>query len=987
MGLLELWFESGEDSLSVRRFAVHEAMSSLFSVNVWARSTNDDIDTEAIVGKHVGLTAQWQTSLARPTGKRHWSGVCQHLEQVQTEATGLSTYYLRIVPTLWLLTQRTNHRVVQRLSAQEIVSKLLDEWGIEPEWRVQKTQHPKLHLRTQYGESDYAFMSRILEEAGISFFFRDDEKKGSVLVLSDAPQADEAREGGPIDYTDAPGRAHESNLQKLLDPVFAQGQEYVTQLRFAQQIRPGKVTLRDHDFRRKPDFKLAGQSPSTGKASIEDRLEVYHYAPGAFLVELEDTVAKDLDAAVGAKVGHGHGHGLTGAMAGAIHTAKKAEATVADAAGDAASKGKESFGEKAAHAAAGAAGSFAAGAIMGAVFPDKPKDGEKKGWVQKLEDKAIQAGAGYLDKKVTDLVGGKVSGALAGPLGKLAGGLVGDFAGHLAGDLAGKMASKLASMIAAPLHHPSPKLAGDDRGAARFDEKHGQTLAAKKLQALRGDRFAIDFSTNCIDLSPGTVLSIQGHGRKNLGPDRRLLVTEFMVEGTQDGEWHMSCHAVFADTPYHPPMKTPKPTIQGHQSAVVVGPPGEEIHTDEFGRVRVQFHWDREGKHDHNSHCWVRVAQGSAGAGFGMIQLPRVGQEVLVGFLEGDPDHPVVMGSVFSNTTPVTHGLPGHKSRSSWKSNTYPGGGGSNEIMLEDAKGRELLYLLAHKNMQQIVNNDRGTIVGSIDSTIVGDKYEVKVALPAGAPPDDQTEVVMVNKRIELTTGDAKIILEKDTITLWAKKGIKVLSEGDHIEVETKKGDVKIQGGPDVKINCPPEKKKKDEKKKGGGAGAETQPAAETKPAAESAAGAETNPAAETPKDASSGPPGVPKMPPGVSLDANVAEAKAHYLNASWFKNKVRNNKEGRPDSWDYKQLGQEYQDFGNFNYGLTGSALGIPKDILLKQAGKAQQAAKTSKPEWGDPGWGGVLGGTPPYGDDPDDQAMITKGVDYYDEHYKNKK
>src|SRR5262249_21062448 len=146
--------------------------------------------------------------------------------------------------------------------------------------------------------------------------------------------------------------------------------------------------------------------------------------------------------------------------------------------------------------------------------------------------------------------------------------------------------------------------------------------------------------------------------------EKRLLVTELSIEGAHGEEWTASAQAVFAEHPHRPALKTPKPAIQGLQSAVVVGPPGDEIHTDEHGRVRVQFHWDREGKHDEGSSCWMRVSQGWAGASYGMVAIPRVGHEVLVAFLEGDPDHPVVVGRLYNATAPVPYELPRHKTRS-----------------------------------------------------------------------------------------------------------------------------------------------------------------------------------------------------------------------------------------------------------------------------------------------------------------------------------
>jgi type VI secretion system secreted protein VgrG len=133
---------------------------------------------------------------------------------------------------------------------------------------------------------------------------------------------------------------------------------------------------------------------------------------------------------------------------------------------------------------------------------------------------------------------------------------------------------------------------------------------------------------------------------------------------------------------------------------------------DELGRVRVQFPWDREGKMDDNSSPWIRVSQGWAGTGYGMIVIPRIGQEVLVGFLDGDPDQPIIVGRVFNQTQAVPYRLPDHKTRSAWKSNSSLGGGGFNEIMFEDLKQQELFWMQAQKNLRKLVKNDETITVG-----------------------------------------------------------------------------------------------------------------------------------------------------------------------------------------------------------------------------------------------------------------------------------
>src|SRR5262245_24151886 len=146
MPLLELSFASKEDSLSVRRFAVHEGLSTLFEVSVWAVSEFEDLDLEAIVGKEAAFLINTGVVYSRRP-VRLWSGVCRHMEQVQAEPTGLSTYYLRIVPKLWLLTHRRNNRIFQHKNAPDIIDAILAEWGIQAKWKVDRGQYPKLEYR------------------------------------------------------------------------------------------------------------------------------------------------------------------------------------------------------------------------------------------------------------------------------------------------------------------------------------------------------------------------------------------------------------------------------------------------------------------------------------------------------------------------------------------------------------------------------------------------------------------------------------------------------------------------------------------------------------------------------------------------------------------------------------------------------------------------------------------------------------------------
>jgi type VI secretion system secreted protein VgrG len=170
--------------------------------------------------------------------------------------------------------------------------------------------------------------------------------------------------------------------------------------------------------------------------------------------------------------------------------------------------------------------------------------------------------------------------------------------------------------------------------------------------------------------------------------------------------------AIPAGLPFRPRRAAAKPVIPGTQTAQVVGPPGEEIFTDKYGRIKVQFHWDREGKRNADSSCWVRVAQPSAGNGWGLVTIPRVGQEAVIAFLEGDPDRPICVGCVYNPKQMPQHKLPDEKTKTYFQSNSSPGGVGYNALRFEDKAGQEQVYLHAQRNMDTRVRNDSLERVG-----------------------------------------------------------------------------------------------------------------------------------------------------------------------------------------------------------------------------------------------------------------------------------
>jgi len=251
-----------------------------------------------------------------------------------------------------------------------------------------------------------------------------------------------------------------------------------------------------------------------------------------------------------------------------------------------------------------------------------------------------------------------------------------------------------------------------ERDGTAHEDRYGALLAARALDGERADRCVISFDTNAIDLHAGQVVTVEGHPRPELDPRVGLLITSLSIDGSPHGDWMIRATAVPASTPWRPARRTPKPRLSGVQSGVVVGPPGQEIHTDEHGRVRVQFPWDRDAQ----GSCWLRVAQGWAGAGLGLFALPRLGQEVLVAFLDGDPDAPIVVGRVANALNPMPLKLPEDGTQSVWRSATTPGGDGFNEIRIEDKKGVELVSVRAERDMAISVRNHRAVVVGGSET-------------------------------------------------------------------------------------------------------------------------------------------------------------------------------------------------------------------------------------------------------------------------------
>lgn len=229
--------------------------------------------------------------------------------------------------------------------------------------------------------------------------------------------------------------------------------------------------------------------------------------------------------------------------------------------------------------------------------------------------------------------------------------------------------------------------------------------------------------------------------------------------------------------PFRPPQITPKPIVQGPQTAVIVGPSGEEIYSDKYGRVKAQFHWDREGKKDENSSCWMRTSQNWAGKQWGGVFIPRIGQEVIVEFLEGDPDRPIITGRIYNAEQMPPYALPANQTQSGVKSNSSKGGGGSNEWRFEDKKGSEEIYLHGQKDWNIVIENDKSQSIGHDESLTVGNNRTKKVGV-------DQSEDVGSNKTIHVGANHTETIDANKTMTVGGNH-TETISGNETITVNT----------------------------------------------------------------------------------------------------------------------------------------------------------------------------------------------------------
>ncbi|WP_054891222.1 type VI secretion system Vgr family protein [Pseudomonas sp. NBRC 111143] len=281
---------------------------------------------------------------------------------------------------------------------------------------------------------------------------------------------------------------------------------------------------------------------------------------------------------------------------------------------------------------------------------------------------------------------------------------------------------------------PRPHQAGDyplyDYPGAYEQTQDGEHYARTRLESLQSLHERVELRGNARGLGSGHLFSLSGFSRQDQNREYLIVAARYYVvqerletgggSGSAQFESNLSC--IDAQQSYRPVSSTLRPLVKGPQTAVVVGPAGEEIWTDQYGRVKVHFHWDRHDQSNENSSCWIRVSQAWAGKNWGSMQIPRIGQEVIVSFLEGDPDRPIITGRVYNAEQAVPYDLPGNATQSGMKSRSSKGGSPANfnEIRMEDKRGQEQLYVHAERNMDTVVEQNETLSVGASRVQTVG---------------------------------------------------------------------------------------------------------------------------------------------------------------------------------------------------------------------------------------------------------------------------
>ncbi|RWD38638.1 type VI secretion system Vgr family protein [Mesorhizobium sp.] len=342
-------------------------------------------------------------------------------------------------------------------------------------------------------------------------------------------------------------------------------------------------------------------------------------------------------------------------------------------------------------------------------------------------------------------------------------------------DLMAKSAQPFSHKLAAGENYRQP--------GAHLEVGRGDSLAAIRREEIQAVHQRIAAVGTVRGLYSGCTFKLDGFPREDQNQEYLVVSAEYRLfdpgyralADVESENFKVILGVAPTALPYRPPRITPRPIMRGPQTATVVGPSGEEIFTDKYARVKVQFHWDRLGKKDQNSSCFVRVSQTWAGSGWGFIQIPRIGQEVIVDFIEGDPDLPIITGRVYNASQMPPYGLPGSATQSGWKSDSSKGGGGYNELMFEDKAGSELVNFQAQKDHNLLIKNDRTKLVQHDQSDRID--HDAKHSVGHNLDEDvgnNKTVKVGVDQTTDIGSNDTETVGINRSLTVGSNETINI---------------------------------------------------------------------------------------------------------------------------------------------------------------------------------------------------------------------
>ena len=340
------------------------------------------------------------------------------------------------------------------------------------------------------------------------------------------------------------------------------------------------------------------------------------------------------------------------------------------------------------------------------------------------------------------------------------------------------------------------------------EQANGEHLARTRLDEFQAQYETAHAHSNARALGCGMLFTLSDHVRNEQNTEYLVTGTNIDIinEGSEAGQsgdgsrYLCSFSALNSKQDFRPPRITPRPFVRGIQTAVVVGPPGDEIHTDKYSRIKVQFHWDRLGQNDADSSCWIRVAQPWAGQNWGFITIPRIGQEVVVEFLEGDPDRPLIIGSVYNADKMPPYELPANMTQSGIKTRSSKGGTpeNCNEIRFEDKKGQEQVYIHAEKDQSISVENDESHTVGHDRSKTVDNDETVHIKHDRKETVDHDETITIGNNRTETVGVD-------ETVSIGGNRVVSITGN-DQLDVtgsikQTAMGEIVITSNTKITLN------------------------------------------------------------------------------------------------------------------------------------------------------------------------------------------